>query len=208
MNASVGIDIGAQKGFHAVALDGNTIVDVLHTTCPGDLLSLCIQFGASAVAVDAPCRWRTHQPRECERALYRLGIHCFWTPTLEVAETHPTDYYGWMKNGMRVYQEIFTRYPLLHSGTDPSAPVCMETFPHAVVMRIAQKDPKNRQFRRSLLDSLGIDTRLLIGSDFVDAALCALTARLYLEGKTDRVGDDAGGWMVLPLQDTSTQPQA
>ncbi len=58
----------------------------------------------------------------------------------------------------------------------------METFPHAVAMRLRGHRPvgvSKAVFRRAVLREYQIDESLLSNIDFVDAALCALVARSY-----------------------------
>ena len=75
----VGIDVGGpRKGFHAVALREGAYLDTFASPDARDLAAWCIQGGARAVAIDAPCRWsRTGRARPAERALTAAGIHAF-----------------------------------------------------------------------------------------------------------------------------------
>ena len=75
----VGIDVGGpRKGFHAVALREGAYLDKFASPEAPALAAWCIQVGARAVAIDAPCRWsRTGRARPAERALTAAGIHAF-----------------------------------------------------------------------------------------------------------------------------------
>ena len=67
----VGIDVGGpRKGFHAVALPKGAYLDTFASPEAPALAAWCIQVGARAVAIDAPCRWsRTGRARPAERTL-------------------------------------------------------------------------------------------------------------------------------------------
>jgi hypothetical protein len=84
----VGTDVGGpRKGFQAVALRERAYLDTFASPEAPALAAWCIQVGARAVAIDAPCRWsRTGRARPAERALAAAGIHAFATPSLEAAE--------------------------------------------------------------------------------------------------------------------------
>ena len=50
-----------------------------------------------------------------------------------------------------------------------------------------------------MLREQGFDTSSLSNIDFVDAALCALTAKRFLLGTTRSVGNQEEGYIVLPV---------
>jgi len=54
------------------------------------------------------------------------------------------------------------------------------------------------QTRRRTLREQGYDDTSLRNIDYVDAALCALTAEKFLRGKTISFGDQAEGFIVVP----------
>jgi len=158
-------------------------------------------MGARAVAVDAPGRWRAGGwMRSAERALAALRIHCFATPTREAGRSHP--FYAWMRNGLSLYACLAADYPLLDDRTGAGRRVCFETFPQAIACRLAGKPlsaRNKRADRRALLARAGIDPGALGAPDFLDAGLCALVARLYLQGSVRRLGDPAEGCILLPV---------
>jgi len=182
----VGIDVGGlRKGFHAVALREGSYLNKFASPDARDLAAWCIQVGARAVAVDAPCRWsRTGRARPAERAPAAEGIHAFATPSLEAAEGHA--FYRWMHNGAALYDVIEPHYPLFDGGHAVSGPVCCETFPQAVACALAGKVVSARRkttVRRELLREAGLATKPLSNIDLVDAALCALAAQALLAGR-------------------------
>ena len=197
----VGIDVGGpRKGFHAVALRDGVYLDKFASPDPPALATWCIQVGARAVAIDAPCRWsRTGRARPAERALAAEGIHAFATPSLEAAEGR--DFYRWMLNGAALYRVIEAHFRLFDGGNAATGPVCCETFPQAVACALAGKVVSARGkgvVRRALLREAGIATAPLANIDLVDAALCALAAQALLAGRFKTYGDVGEGFIVVP----------
>jgi len=110
-----------------------------------------------------------------------------------------------MFSGERVFQAFASRYPLLTERRYPGGRVTFETFPHAIAcsllgIEVASAKVKRVQ-RRKLLEDAGIDTRSLASIDAIDAALCALTARLLLQGKTRAYGEAHDGYIFVPDAD-------
>jgi predicted nuclease with RNAse H fold len=197
----VGIDVGGpRKGFHAVAIRDGVYHDQFVSPDPPTLATWCIQVGARAVAVDAPCRWsRTGRARPAERALAAEGIHAFATPSLAAAEG--CDFYRWMLNGAALYRVIEAHFRLFDGGNAATGPICCETFPQAVACALAGKVVPARgkgAVRRDLLREVGIDTAPLANIDLVDAALCALAAQALLNGRYRTYGDATEGFIVVP----------
>ena len=198
----VGVDVGGKrKGFHAVALRGNCCIDKLSTPSASAIVDWCQQNQAVAVGVDAPCQWSlTGRARPAERALMNEGIWCFATPTLEMAKTHPKDNYGWMLAGAELFSLLKAHYRLFDGQPIDSDPVCFETFPQAVACALAGKTisaKRKSSVRRKLLSDMGIDTTILPNIDFVDAALCAVTAQSLLDGNCHNYGESLEGFFVV-----------
>lgn len=186
----VGIDVGGiKKGFHAVALKGGSFLDMLKSPEPNELLRFCRDYGALAVGIDAPCRFRAgDNRRSAERELSQNRISCFTTPTLKMADR---PFYGWMHNGAALYHAIESGYSL-YDGRDPATtPAVFETYPHAVERAFCDSASAKQKgtFRRKLLESCAINTSALTNIDFVDAGLCALTAHHLLTGTFRIFGD-------------------
>lgn len=199
----VGVDVGGKrKGFHAVALHGYHCIDKIATPSASSIIEWCKQKQAVAIGIDAPCQWSlTGRARSAERALMNEGIWCFATPTLEVAKSHPKDHYGWMIAGAELFSLLKTHYRLFDGHPVDSSPVCFETFPQAVACVLAGKiisAKRKSSVRRKLLSDMEIDTSTLPNIDFVDAALCAVTAQSLLAGNYDHYGDCLEGFVVVP----------
>lgn len=200
----VGVDVGGhKKGFHAVALMGNHFVKE-HFSDPANLVTWCLDYKATVIAVDAPCGWsKTGLSRlaECELVLSGKKIHCFATPTRERAENHAKGFYDWVFNGEKLYQQLQKHYPL-YNGVYCEGPVCIETFPHAVVCALAghvvSAKPKARNRRKALQDR-GYDVSNLPNIDYVDAALCAITAHAFHMGSYKKFGDREEGYIIVPV---------
>lgn len=201
---SVGIDVGGvRKGFHAVALRGGAYAGQLASRDVNELAHWCRNVvQASVIAIDAPCRWSSDGcARPCERQLMQEGIMCFASPSRQVAITHPTNYYGWMLQGEKLYQALEASHPLL-CRLPIAGPACFETFPHAITWHLrggqAQAAQKRTQ-RRELLQQAGIDLAPLTSIDRIDAALCALTAQHAAAG-ADYVsfGEPESGLIIVP----------
>lgn len=204
MSAVAGIDVGGdKKGCNLVVLQGTSILCSVNSKAPEYLVQICAEHDVVAVGVDAPCQWRTGgSARLAEKELARARISSFSTPTRELAISNAANFYGWMYNGERVYQALTPMYPLLLGRAYGTGRVSFETFPHAITCamlgkHVASAKQKSTQ-RRQILEEIGINTRMLKSINAVDAALCALTARFLVEGKTYPYGDATGGYIRVP----------
>lgn len=197
-----GIDVGGpEKGFHAVGL-GRGAPRVFSSTSASQIAKWCEDFGAVAVGVDAPCGWSTSgMGRPCERELMAEQISSFLTPTFEIASSNPAGFYGWMLTGAQLYKELARRWTM-YSGNGERESVLFETYPYAVerafLANPKRQNPKTAE-RRWLLARLGVNTASLSNGDYIDAALCALTAAYFLCGHTKDYGDAASGLIVVPV---------
>jgi len=202
-----GIDVGgAKKGFHAVALRGGLYAESFRSREVPEVVAWCHRVGAIAVGVDAPCRWSsTGWPRPAELALMAAGIHCFPTPTLDKAKTHRTNFFGWMLRGAALFEALEETHALLQEArVKRGQRVCFETFPHAIAHGLTgavQPAKEKRVTRPRLLREAGIDLPGNPGIDFIDAALCALTAQRLLERRVRLYGEAATGFIVSPTND-------
>ena len=208
----VGIDVGgARKGCHGVALRGGTVVGRCASTEPAALAAWCRQLGAALVAVDAPCHWRNGlEARSAERELLRAGIACFVSPTRQQALASRSGFYGWMLCGEALYGELARQgYPLAQSADElRSQQRCFETFPHAITVQLHRalglepaQAARKRPQRQALLERCGLDGRELCSIDWIDAALCALTAQWLRDGAACRAyGEAASGLVLVPAE--------
>ena len=183
----VGVDVGGpRKGFHLVGLsEGNSIISQRAST-PDECANTIKGWCGQVIAIDAPMAWAAEGPsRKAERELERCGIHCFKTPTEEVACGNP--FYDWVRNGLALYDVLRVhgyKTPEQVAHEKRSCLTVMETFPHAIAKRLSllEATPLTKsRFRRNVLRERGIDEAQLANIDFVDAALCALLAKIYAE---------------------------
>lgn len=196
-----GVDVGGEKkGFHAVALRDSEYMKRFASRDPKAVLSWLKDSGAQTIAIDSPCRWRPGaEQRRAERELNSRGIHCFSTPSHEESDN---SFYGWIHNGFNLYQAVEADFSLFAGQTSGSSQLCIETFPHAVACALAREvvSAKNKSaIRRLLLKERGVENSELSNIDYVDAALCALAADAYLASEFESYGDQAGGFIVVPV---------
>lgn len=161
----------------------------------------CLAQDAQIIAIDCPCAWSLDRSsRRAERALNVNGVtvQCFKTPTRNHAAGRA--FYDWVFNGEKLYQSLLPHYQLF-DDTNQVGRIVIETFPHAVVCalagRVVSARPKATT-RRRMLRVQRYDDQPLGNIDFVDAALCALTAERFLLGRTRWFGDNAEGFIVVP----------
>jgi len=200
----VGIDVGGErKGFHAVALRGDTFVDKTTAADPAVIVAWCLDHKATVVSVDAPCGWsQTGSSRLAERKLQisKKQIYCFSTPMREHAENHDKGFYDWVFNGERLYRLLVNDFPLFN-GKRRKGQMSIETFPHAVVCAMEGRLVSAKfkvKVRRKVLQNKGYDISDLSNIDFVDAALCAVAADEFGKGNYQCFGNPGEGFIVVP----------
>lgn len=207
-----GIDVGAaKKGFHAVALEGGHFRERHLFHDPAELANWCANgIRATVIAVDAPCRWAGKAGgRPAEHALIGRGIFCFSTPTRDKADN---PFYSWIRNGEQLYQALRATHPLCDAWPTRLPRYCFETFPHAITwqLRGGHADAKQKRAqRRKLLEAHSIPTAELPGLDWLDAALCALTAHLAASAgaaAVEALGEPASGLILVPKRVKSGKP--
>jgi len=204
MAIMVGIDVGGvRKGFHAVALESHNALAMYRSTDADEVSNWIRELGPEIVAIDAPCRWSVDgRARLAERQLMAKGIWCFSSPTCEDAQCHPTNYFGWMRNGANLFEAIHAEFKL-YEGSEliMGQKYCFETFPHAIACAIrgeVLKAKNKRVDRLAILERAGMDTLQLKNIDWIDAALCAYAAQFFSMGDFDTYGDVAEGFIVTP----------
>lgn len=197
----IGIDVGGhRKGFHAVALR-HGLLEARHFTEAAACAAWCLEQDAESIAIDAPCAWAiSGGSRLAERSLAISGqrIQCFKTPTRSAAEGR--SFFDWVFNGESLYQQLLPHY-CLFDATPQHRKIVFETFPHAIACALAGQVISAREkstMRRQILREQTYDDRTLSNIDFVDAALCAVTAERFLLGRVQSFGDAAEAYIVVP----------
>jgi predicted nuclease with RNAse H fold len=203
----VGIDVGGpRKGFHAVALADGNYLDRKQTPSVRELVRwVREEIGAQVVAIDSPCRWRSGKSaRAAELELLEDGIRCFLTPTRNEAARNTTGFYQWMLRGAELFRALGKTHPLCHAGKTAGGKCTFETFPHAITwhLRGGKADAiRKRPQRLALLRRHGVSVAALTNMDWIDAALCALTAEMFAAGRSMHFyGDRRTGHIVVPRQ--------
>ena len=107
-----------------------------------------------------------------------------------------------MFNGETVFKRLEQTHPLALSRLKSGSRYCFETFPHAITwhLRGGHADAKHKRTqRRQLLEIHGIEMVTLTNIDWVDAALCALTAHKAASGELmENYGEAQTGLIIVP----------
>jgi hypothetical protein len=125
-------------------------------------------------------------------------LFAFATPTRTKTHENKTGFYDWIFNGEKLYQLLAPHFPLFE-GSRREGPVSFETYPHAIACALAGEIIRaSASERRKILTGRGYDTRPLLSDDFVDAALGALAAEAFREGRTRHFGRKNEGFIIVP----------
>jgi predicted nuclease with RNAse H fold len=192
---AVGVDVAARRGCDVVTLDDALVARPVGRVHRADeLRTLLAPLAPGVVAIDAPPAWAAPGgTRSCERALMARGISVFATP--DATRGGASSFYDWMRTGFEMFD-----------GARPCP--TLETFPHAVAIALRGRPPEHgllkhpaakKAWRRDALDAAGIDHGALRTIDEIDAALCAVTGRWFLEGRTVALGDPDEGVLTVPV---------
>jgi predicted nuclease with RNAse H fold len=210
--SNIGIDVGGvKKGFHAVANIGGQYLDKLHSIDPEEIVAWALSHHPSAIAIDAPCMFSLNSgSRKAERDLVSAGMRCFYTPTRALAAK--SRFYDWVFNAERLYEKLGLPLFMGESFMDKlfmdkpcKAPCVIETFPHAVQIALCRNDAafipeasKSCLRRQTLLQKAAYDVSHLNNIDFIDAALCAVSADYFAKQQFTAYGCTAEGFIVIP----------
>lgn len=170
-----------------------------------EIIALAEELRPILVAIDAPlslplglccleesCDCSPASPRkgrQCERELSALGIGCYYTTKRSIIK------------GM-VYRAIALKERLEERGFK-----VIEVYPYASRKRLFGKLPRKTTIAgrrtlqiklRHLIPSLPAPKEQLLSHDMLDALLAAYTGILYLEGRTQALGDPVEGLLHLP----------
>jgi predicted nuclease with RNAse H fold len=202
INTTIGIDVGGvKKGFHAVANKGRQYLGKLHSTDPEVIATWALNHQPSVIAIDAPCMFSEHgRSRKPERDLVENGMRCFYTPSRDLAAK--SRFYDWVFNAERLYQKI--GLPIF-MGNQTTTPCIIETFPHAIQMSLWKNDSslapegsKSTVRRTTLVQKADYNISHLSNIDFIDAALCAVSADYFDSHQFNAYGCANEGFIILP----------
>ena len=199
---TIGIDIGGiKKGFHAVVNRDGAYHAHFHSINPDTMVAWVLSHHPSVVAIDAPSMFsQNDRSRKAERDLVNNGMRCFYTPTRTLAaQSH---FYDWVFNGQLIYQKL--GLPIF-MGDQTDAPCIIETFPHAIQISLWARNGKScpegsklSVRRNTLAVQASYKTNQLSSIDFIDAALCAVSADYFLKNQFNAYGCKQDGFIVLP----------
>jgi predicted nuclease with RNAse H fold len=207
---ALGIDVGgSRKGLDVVLLDGDRRpIEVVSKVGIERLGLLIHDLRPDVIAIDAPPSWASNgSSRMTERILAQVNIHAFNTPAAGNGRGHP--FYAWMEVGFEVFAVAAARgFPRYRAGNPRGT--AMEVFPHGSAAVLAgclpPKGARKKSWRERILSASGVQVAELTTADRVDAALCALTGLLALEGRRFAPGDPKEGVIVLPAVSLPARP--
>lgn len=187
MSRAAGIDVGVAKGCDLVVIEDRAVVAHRAGLAPRELRPAVAVHRPDIVCIDAPRDYAVEgSTRACERELLRRGIRLFVTPCESKAQS---SWYDWMRVGFACFDALAELGPF-------------EAFPHATCVVLDGGPPDRsvakRDRRRATLERQGVDTSTLRTIDAIDAALCALTGILSIEGTACRVGEPDEGLLLVP----------
>ena len=107
-----------------------------------------------------------------------------------------------MLQGAKLYRALNETFKRFDGSNQRVRPICFETFPHAIACTLnGEPVPARdkRRVRRALLEKADVCCDSLTNIDFVDAALCALTAQFFSRRRYTYYGDAGEGCIVVPL---------
>lgn len=202
VKTTIGVDVGGlRKGFHAVLNYSGKYSGQFHSRDADEMASWILKQQPSVVAIDAPCMFSLNgKSREAERNLVKNGIRCFYTPTRELAIK--SSFYDWVFNGETLYQKL--NLPIF-MGAKTEMPCIIETFPHGVHLSLWAREPEsisdgNKFLTRklTLTQKANYEIGQLNSQDFIDAALCAISADYFVDRQVTAYGSSEEGFIVLP----------
>jgi len=129
-----------------------------------------------------------------------MGLSLYRTPWAEDKKTN--GFYAWMLAGFEAFATARDAGYAMYDGGLSVRGRALEVFPHAIasVLHGVRRPAGVRKhtWRREALSAAGVDVALLKGDDQCDAALCALTGLLALDGSFCWAGNPSEGVIVLP----------
>ena len=196
---AAGVDVSLARGLDVVVLGASgSVVGRWSRVAPDALGDLMVDVRPDVIAIDSPPGPAlTGGSRAGERALLRMGIHCYFTPSDPDCFARP--FYRWMAEGHRAFASAAAAGYSLYRGGPTVQGRALEVFPHATAVLLgADRSRPKREHRRAVLEAQGIDTTVLRSMDQLDAALAALTGQVALAGRATSLGDPTEGVLVVP----------
>jgi predicted nuclease with RNAse H fold len=205
---SLGIDVSEKRGLDLVMLDESLRPRVHGGATLEQLRARLAQWRPEVIAIDSPPAWGVSgASRQAEKALRRLGIQSYGTPSDPRKREHR--FFGWMKSGMAAFAVCEKAgYPRYREG--PVSGKALEVFPHATTVVLCGALPpsagRKKDWRAALLRARGVELAQLTSLDLIDAALAAITGLLALRGEFTALGDPDEGTIVVPARELPGRP--
>ena len=178
----VGVDVGGQrKGFDVAVIDSTELIELRARSSCAKVVTIVENVAPSVVAIDSPrsCAPDGKRSRACERELAKAICGIRWTP--DTASVHSSDYYGWIVEGL-----------ILYDALDHLATELIEVFPTASWTRWIGKRGSSRRSawtRKGLADLAVVGLPKRTNQDQRDAIAAAVTARQHSGGSTQTLGE-------------------
>ena len=184
-NIIIGIDLaGVEKNPTGWALWKNKVVSTCHLYENQEILEHLTKFEPTVIAIDAPVSLpKKGAMRKADKEMYRRGYPVF-PPRFPAMEKLTL-------RAMKIIQQI--KRDELH---------IIEVHPTSTrkALKIPTKDWEKIQ---NIFLHMGLkgdlETRVLTSHE-IDAITAALTGYLYLQGKTELIGDEQEGYIVVPTK--------
>ena len=184
-NIIIGIDLaGVEKNPTGWALWKNKVVSTCHLYENQEILEHLTKFEPTVIAIDAPVSLpKKGVMRKADKEMYRRGYPVF-PPRFPAMEKLTL-------RAMKIIQQI--KRDELH---------IIEVHPTSTrkALKIPTKDWEKIQ---NIFLHMGLkgdlETRVLTSHE-IDAITAALTGYLYLQGKTELIGDEQEGYIVVPTK--------
>lgn len=184
-NVIIGIDLaGVEKNPTGWALWKNKVISTCHLYENQEILEHLTKFEPTLITIDAPLSLpKKGTMRKADREMYRHGYPVF-PPRFPAMEKLTL-------RAMKIAQQI--KREKLH---------IIEVHPTSTrkALKIPTKDWKKIQ---NIFIHIGLkgdlETRVLTSHE-IDAVTAALTGYLYLQKKTELIGDEEEGYTVVPTK--------
>ena len=205
---SLGVDVSEKRGLDLVLLDESLRPRVHGGATLEQLRARIGEWRPDAIAIDSPPAWGVSGgSRQAEKALRRLGIQSYGTPS--DPQKQENRFFGWMKSGIAAFAACAQAgYPRYREG--PVRGTALEVFPHATSVVLsggrAPSGASKKDWRTAVLRARGVELAQLTTLDLIDAALAALTGLFALRGEFTALGDPEEGTIVVPERTLPERP--
>lgn len=205
---SLGVDVSEKRGLDLVLLDESPRPRVHGGATLEQLRARVVEWRPDVIAIDSPPAWGVSGgSRQAEKALRRLGIQSYGTPSDPQKQEHR--FFGWMKSGIAAFAVCAKAgYPRYRQGEVRGT--ALEVFPHATSVVLSgglpPREAAKKDWRVAVLRDRGVELTQLTSLDLVDAALAALTGLLALRGEFTALGDPEEGMIVVPDRKLPARP--